>query len=1167
MKKQLKKLVLTLFIVLEIFALSVQPTYAFLGDMLGGITGGVGDVMGGVLGGVGLGTPSASSMLEEVEERYHLSPESMRDLGETFNTSSEKTKAPEVDLFFSPNSPEQGKEVTATALPMYFSETGDSFYYTWYLKHDNPNEPNDGNTDHNEDGEIDIEDYKIEAMRLIASNGFFEDRSESDTDNDGWSADDFGGRDGDFGGSRRNNKCFVHDFESGINYQIIEDDAYDNEDEDDAEEVSFNCGPDPDTGEARFPLCVKPYTLTCPFVETGTTIEESTETTGEGDSTIITETDATIDVTVDLVWDPTANGGLGDWVYVGDSYTTDYDTTIDGTIDQDSTSETTGENSTEGTNSSSFLAYTDSGFSPFCTAGRDISCPSGTEARCTALSELTPTCDETNLLTSPDSTGTIWDERDSNSSSSSYPNLACGTNVSSGSHICDIPSVSGLSITAGMYGEEALLFSQSMPTAVQIWIFYYENGSWHGVRGDWSSPDWKLKRDIYVCEPNLPAHWARCPNGCALPPEGEDIYITLLDATDLSTRTDFARYTWDDFAPDCNGGTPGTTLNSCSTNTLSANDASEYSGCDHLFPNAPGEETGDGSFGYGEENFWHTNPRDPSTASNQNLDEANVAGLGIDKFSWLYQNGDTVGVAVEGVSMTPTKQDDSSLMIMWALTSNVFDGEDGCEIDHEEWVERTIYDENDPSIGGVPGILDPGTSTIIEETEKLYSEEIEGYNVTIPLATTDINGCLIYNMVDPMEGGQSENLNTTIDYQPSHLATGETATLRATIDNPNLNTNQIYYEWEFFELDTFNIDSSSWTNSINDIEIDGIQRGLGLSSLTLTVPDVGDNYLGIRVKTEEFYSSGLTRGGLGDVILDISSTGTGDLISFPSGTLTCNNGECESFPGNIVTASLEGGFDNYAWTLNGEPLNDADAKATGEQDNTVVFPIVGNAGDIYVLGVIANSTTIYNDGGEQASDTVIIRVVDPTLSIGPSSCGDDGSGLMAMELDSYDLAGMTFARCSTSVFTSTGASFTVNSNFPDTQDVFWTVNGTTRETPSSSLTIDPVAEGFAAGTVLNISASLMYAPEETIATDLTSNYNVPIFNSSLAGKLLSDSIQVRIGNESMSTIDNTKRIMASLFTNLPGQLLFMFRILLTVALIIFSSGLVMAVVPRVSREV
>ncbi|MFZ2225917.1 MAG: hypothetical protein WA064_04885 [Candidatus Moraniibacteriota bacterium] len=108
----------------------------------------------------------------------------------------------------------------------------------------------------------------------------------------------------------------------------------------------------------------------------------------------------------------------------------------------------------------------------------------------------------------------------------------------------------------------------------------------------------------------------------------------------------------------------------------------ELSGCDdnnissrHLFPKANGEKTGDGSFGASEESFWHTNPNSDDTAGTGNVDEANVAGMGMQSFTFTYSTGDKVGVVVEGIATQPTTEPDASYKTMWAFSNNTCDAD------------------------------------------------------------------------------------------------------------------------------------------------------------------------------------------------------------------------------------------------------------------------------------------------------------------------------------------------------------------------------------------------------------------------------------------------------------------------------------------------------------
>lgn len=114
----------------------------------------------------------------------------------------------------------------------------------------------------------------------------------------------------------------------------------------------------------------------------------------------------------------------------------------------------------------------------------------------------------------------------------------------------------------------------------------------------------------------------------------------------------------------------------CYVHDLKTGDEYEIECDDHLFPNAtdPDHTTGDDSYGLDEEKFWHTSPNDPDTADTGNGDEANVAGLGINSFTWTYDEGDNVGVVIEGVSTEPTQyrnsDSGSSYKTMWALVNN-----------------------------------------------------------------------------------------------------------------------------------------------------------------------------------------------------------------------------------------------------------------------------------------------------------------------------------------------------------------------------------------------------------------------------------------------------------------------------------------------------------------
>ncbi len=72
--------------------------------------------------------------------------------------------------------------------------------------------------------------------------------------------------------------------------------------------------------------------------------------------------------------------------------------------------------------------------------------------------------------------------------------------------------------------------------------------------------------------------------------------------------------------------------------------------CKHAFP----EDIGD--YDYINEDDYGTNPESPDTDGDGVVDEADLAGLGQDEFTWTYRKGDKVSVVVEGVSNIPINE-------------------------------------------------------------------------------------------------------------------------------------------------------------------------------------------------------------------------------------------------------------------------------------------------------------------------------------------------------------------------------------------------------------------------------------------------------------------------------------------------------------------------------
>jgi len=185
--------------------------------------------------GIGGALPDPADILKDILKQLHMDQGSLQNQGEMMNVATNKGTAPEVSLSFSPSDPKEGEKLSAKAFPTYFSNDEKSLYYTWYLKHTgcnvapydqtkNPQPTPKQFADCNVDGdkEITVEDWKISAMKILVQNGYDPEPKPNYTnppdDNDGYKAS-FGG-DNKSGISKNKSYCYIHDNDSGVNYEL-----------------------------------------------------------------------------------------------------------------------------------------------------------------------------------------------------------------------------------------------------------------------------------------------------------------------------------------------------------------------------------------------------------------------------------------------------------------------------------------------------------------------------------------------------------------------------------------------------------------------------------------------------------------------------------------------------------------------------------------------------------------------------------------------------------------------------------------------------------------------------------------------------------------------------------------------------------------------------------
>lgn len=604
--------------------------------------------------------------------------------------------------------------------------------------------------------------------------------------------------------------------------------------------------------------------------------------------------------------------------------------------------------------------------------------------------------------------------------------------------------------------------------------------------------------------------------------------------------------------------------------------------CEHQFARGGGTDTGDGTFNLEDEIFWRTDPNNPNTSGKGNLDEANVAGLGRNELVWRYLPGDEVGVIVEGSSFIGTKHDDSSKQITFALPNNIFDGHGDCNISNKS----------------------------------SYVKIIRGYPVTIPAAIIDIDDCLEYNLVDPANGDFSSILDTQLSYYPENpnvggngvngnSAGGDILSVVANTDNLSSEDHQIYYKWSVYgttrsrdNLSLLNNSADGWnelSNSAAFREDNGIEvlEGLGMSEFKMQLNNVpaGTTFLRVFVETEEFYgrdssgSSGKSSGGRDNVIIQVNNSGASNVINLSIGaTSICTSGAttCEVLNNQVVTATLNNGADvnNYLWTLNGKEIKFLNTGDTA-QGNSVQFLVEGDLGETFILNLIANDTAETSAGGLNEGEKLNLSrnlvIVEPMIAIGPNNELNRTTNGTCGTLNGGSATEAVVGNYNTNSVNSSGA--IVAESLPDCRETIYDANGTVTIPityyPSfiaggttTTYYVNGVNQGtsnsvdlsaFPVGSIVTVTAKSQFNHIGNVG-ELARDWGVSQLDSSTPFEM-SDTIMIKVTDGTIVQGKSSK-VIAGLAHNLPVEIVFIFRVMLTALVIVFTSGVLMSLTKK-----
>lgn len=629
--------------------------------------------------------------------------------------------------------------------------------------------------------------------------------------------------------------------------------------------------------------------------------------------------------------------------------------------------------------------------------------------------------------------------------------------------------------------------------------------------------------------------------------------------------------------------------------------------CKHLFAKVPASVgvTGDGKFGKKEKEFWGASPIVSST-NGVGVDEANVVGLGIDKFVWMFTPGDQVGVVVEGESAYPTMHADATFKRMWAFSKNT------CKaLENLEKMEDATYN----SIEGIHN----------KKRKNMYLEGPGGGTCDLSdvsrctgflTAEVDLDECLPENLIDPKTDENAtgnSKLSLQITSQPANPINdpnGRGDILDVSAANFNSqDAGNLLYDW-FVQISRDGsappIDTTAWEDITNEMktlasfsaaDLSGVGKKKLAIKLNLTkelienqLSDLGSFkdtfYLKIKAKAKGTATDGsqnaegfiivkvrfqqndikmFSVAANNDAMLSMDDTGV-ELCASAAEKAKCYVTKDEIIGLSVSNNSGTSALTNFSWTVNGAPVVcDANISEDCILNNSgkVFVPILGNTGEIVEVVMKAIKTN--------TNEAVEIRrqflIISPQVLI---SSGDI-STVWPKLLGYYkDLSGNQYPDYSKDVYeTAQGATAnlvaTVYPHSMAESGLEWTIDGETQYDLTGATEVSfPINK--LVGSSYDVGLLVKYKKGSdnqvnNIRKALLKNWKIEAQN--VIDEKQNVAIQINILDSGAQAIasKNMQSGLASLISHLPENLMFLLKIVLTSGGLLLLTSVVFAVMP------
>ena len=401
---------------------------------------------------------------------------------------------------------------------------------------------------------------------------------------------------------------------------------------------------------------------------------------------------------------------------------------------------------------------------------------------------------------------------------------------------------------------------------------------------------------------------------------------------------------------------------------------SDEKGCDETFHMFSSEAAG--SMNRRVEEEYGLNPFDDRTTPLARNDGELLAGVGMQEFTWVFEEGDEISVIAEGKGSTPTKHEDPSFHTVFSMPGGGCGALDG--------VKKGKYSET--SKGKVMDFLTAEINPADCVSKKIFvtpsTSEFDTINVALSHGK-DPNAAIASGLGQPL----------TITSSSSTQKEGTIADDR-----------DLYAEWK-----AQCIKNNQEIDITNDIPELSKTQGTNLPTLSMTAnfpeqcfDNEGNTSIVIEKKVNEPRQGGGSNFGQNtytfhaynakDTMLQAKTTKASTNNTFEPADTICtediDNTLCRVMNNEVIAVTVPSGKEGMvSWTVNNQPYS-CDASISSlcsntQNTNTIIVPMRGNEGDH--ITIAAHIQDVDKDTNRKADLSRTFRITSPSVTIYPTS--------------------------------------------------------------------------------------------------------------------------------------------------------------------------------------